>query len=408
MLARVRPNLSLFDLWHAAWSWSDQPSELIEATIADRFGFAHALLFPSARSALRVLLESFGWHEGEVLSPAYVCAEVPYAVTASGNRVKFVDSATDHFLPNSAEWNSAATPHSKMAIIAPLFGYPIDLKCISIIREQSPGVFILFDEAQSYGVTDAGGLQVREADGALLSLGLGKMVTAVSGGILLLRDSALHAAVHESREMKFALATARHTWMLSAKAAAAWLAFREPALSVLDFFERRLGISVSEVSDYPPDLKLPRDIVTERRPSSFQARVGFQQLVKLETFLAARHRIGQYYEDRLCQEGFRIFEHIAVPTWPRYPFAVSQRDEVIAKFHSEGVQISRFLPYSCAELPAYRSSGARCTNASLWARGMINLPNWFGVEIEQAERIVQALLRLRDKDPGRIAWPQKA
>ena len=103
MLARVRSNLSLGDLWHAVWARSPVPAEVLERLAAERFGFSGAVLFPYARSALQALLRAPGWHGREVLCPAYICAEVPYAVTLSGNRVRFVDSAADHFLPGVEE-----------------------------------------------------------------------------------------------------------------------------------------------------------------------------------------------------------------------------------------------------------------------------------------------------------------
>jgi dTDP-4-amino-4,6-dideoxygalactose transaminase len=405
MLARVRSNLTLDDLWLAAGHTEFDAADRLEHAFATHFGFPHALYFPSARSALRALLGSLGWRSAEVLSPAYICAEVPYAVTLSGNQVGLVDSAADHFLPGPAQWHTAATSSSKMAIFTPLFGYPLDPDCRKAVRDKAPSAFILFDEAQSYGVEDHQGLQLREADGAIFSLGLGKLATSITGGVILLRDSNLHLAVARYRKAHFAEPSTSRIVRLLIKALTAWIAFREPALSVVDIIERKLGAMALEVSDSPAELERA-DSAREILPSAFQARIGLRQLTKLRNTVADRRRIGRYYDDRLRREGLRTFSYAATPTWPRYPFAVADRDAAIAAFRSDHIQISRFLPYSCAELPPYRAENPTCSNASLWARSMINLPNWQGVSLTQADRVINALLRLRDRNPGHlIVWP---
>jgi dTDP-4-amino-4,6-dideoxygalactose transaminase len=399
MLARVRSNLNLEDLWLGVWDRRTKPRQALEDAFTKRFGFQYAFLFPSARGALRALLQSLALRDAEVLVPAYLCAEVPYAVTASGNRVKFVDSAPGHFLPTSAQWHSAATPKTRMAIITPLFGYPVDPDCQSAISRVAPGAFILFDEAQSYGAMDSSGLQMRNADGALFSLGLGKMAVGLSGGMLLLRDAGLRDAVDHCRTTQFARPTARHALQLAAKAVAAWAAFREPALTGLDFLERKLGITAAEASDRPPRFDEAGVAKPAPLPSALQARIGLRQLDRLDSFLAARRRIGRYYEDRLRAEGFGTFRCVATPNWTRYPFAVVNRQPVIAAFRDAGVQISRYLAYSCAELPLYREGRQNLPNASRWARRMLSLPNWYGIELSQADRVLQALFRLRSRNP---------
>src|SRR5262249_4320701 len=149
---------------------SEDPVEALERAVAERFSFPHALLFPYARTALSALLLARGWRDREILCPAYICAEVPYAITASGNRVGFVDSAGDHFLPGAVQWRAAASADTAMAIVTPLFGYPVDKAAEASVRAVAPDAFVLYDESQSYGAEDDHGLQMRDADGALISL----------------------------------------------------------------------------------------------------------------------------------------------------------------------------------------------------------------------------------------------
>src|SRR5262249_48280525 len=50
MLARVRSNLALGDLWRAAATETADPISALESAFSTRFSFPHALLFPYGRS----------------------------------------------------------------------------------------------------------------------------------------------------------------------------------------------------------------------------------------------------------------------------------------------------------------------------------------------------------------------
>lgn len=407
MLARVRSNLRLADLGHALFLRPEEPVERLEHLFAEQFGFPYGVLFSYGRSALRALCESFGWRDREILCPAYTCAEVPYALTLSGNRVAFVDSASDHFLPGAEEWRAVANTHCAMAIITPLFGYPVN-SSIPAVRAAAPDAFILFDEAQSYGVADRAGLEARDADGMLLSLGLGKMATAISGGIMLLRDSDTHRRLCAWRDVHCTASSHVHTAERFLIGLAAWFAFREPALSLIDAFGKWFGLPTAQAEDWLPSAQPQQPKDAGITPSTFQARLGLRQLEHLSDFLATRRQIGVHYERRLREEGFRTFAADATPNWPRYPLPVAERSTAISVLRTEGIQVSSFLPYSCAELPAYRDAAKRCSNAALWGRSMINLPTWHGMTTKDADRVTDALIQIRRRHPQALTWPAQA
>ena len=401
MLARVRSNLALADLFVAAVMVNQYPIETLEDAFAEHFGFPHGLLFPYGRSALHALISALEWRNREVLCPAYICAEVPYAISVSGNAVRFVDSAPQHFLPGSAEWNARVSPTSAMAILTPLFGYPIDPRCQLAIRRAARDIFILSDESHSYDSD----VHCRAADGALFSLGLGKTITALSGGVLLLRDSAVYRLVKTFRERYYQRPTTWHTTRQIISGIAAWFAFREPAVTILDILARRFRLLPTEDKDWLPNQMpvLPPDAMI--MSSRYDAKVGIRQLASLAAVLAARRKTGEHYNRRLKEEGFQTFEYTRVPTWPRFPWSVSNRKSVVHALRQQGVQVSMVFPYSCADLAAYEDQSSSCPHASVWGRSMINLPNWSGLQIAQAERIIRALTRVRDLDHESVAWP---
>lgn len=409
VLARVRSPLAIRDLVGAAFereAGNGSSAERLEHAFADHFEFSHGVLFRYGRSGLYALLSVMGWRDREVLCPAYCCGEVAYAVTTSRNRVRFVDSGAEHFLPGAPEWRAAATERSAAAIFAPLFGYPADKEAERIVRAASPGIFVIYDEAQSYGARDEGGLQARDADAALFSLGLGKMITGLGGGVVLVRDAALHRELVSMRGHTHVRAGATRIGYSVAVGLGAWFAFREPLVTLIDRSAAARTLFKPDIryrsSDESPELPLDAEVLMP----PYQARIGLRQFARLGPILAARQSLGDFYERRLREEGFRTFAYAQRPTWPRYPLAVQDRQAVIAFCRQHKVQLSDFLDYSSADLPFYRTqAGGNFPRASLWGRSMINLPIWHGMDETRAERVISALARLRDSGNVAALWP---
>ena len=388
MLAHIRTPLLLTDLWRSESREKNDPIEALERAFAQRFGFSYGLLFPFGRIALRALITALDWHDREVTCPAYTCEVVPHTIAATGNRVVYVDSAANHFLPGTEEWSIAASSQTAMAIVTPLFGYQVEKGGEQCLRSVAPNAFILYDEAQSYGTADDGGFQMRDADGALFSLGLGKFMTALTGGVLLLRDADLYRAVRAIRDRTRA-PNAAHTLKLITKGLASWTAFREPAVTVLEGLSGWISLPSVDSSDWA---------VSDIAFSTYQAEIGLQQFRRLDAAITHRRNIGSFYDRRLAEEGFHTFTHTHAPTWPRFPWPASNREATRRVLRSFNVQLGGYLSTACADMP----------KATLWARSIVNLPIWTGLTLWQAGKVVDALARLRDHDPAAVAWPGTA
>ncbi len=405
MISHIRTQIRVADLLYAASSANKAALPDVERRFAETFGFAEGILFPYARSGLFALLAAQNWHEREVVCPAYTCAVVPYAISASSNTVRFVDSAAEHFLPDVAAWTEAVSPQTAMAIVTPLFGYANDAEaCVMKIRDRAPGAFVLFDEAQSFGAPFGNLPASRFADGAIVSLGLGKMMSALSGGVVLLRDRSLANDVRRYRDTAFREPPASRTLVLVAKGCAAMAAYGDPGMSILEFASRRIPAVAAAARSWDDAEQpgLPDDALL--RATAFQASIGLRQLGRFEEIRRTRGRIGRYFEHRLIAEGLRLFEHDDEPTWPRFPLAVSARPATMSALAENGVRAGTFLSYSSADLPAYRNVANAFPNATRWGSAMINLPNWSSDE-RVAERVVRSLLTARTRDPAAVAWP---
>ncbi len=290
-----------------------------------------------------------------------------------------------------------------MALMTPMFGYPLDRRgCESELRNAAPSCFLLYDVAQGFGVEDQDGLQTSNADGALFGLGIGKVITTLYGGVLTLRDEALFREVRALRDRTYRHRGLGRTLRLLAYGVAVGLAFREPTLTIVDLLERRTHLldrftSYYYATDRP---RLPDDV--ETHPVTLQARLGLRQLRDYPRLIAERRLVSEWYETRLKTEGVRVFDHISQPNYSVFPLALAHRQTVMAAMLRHGIQIGTLIDYCCADLPGYESHAGTCPQAAGWARGMINLPNWPGLGLRRAGKVVEALLYCRERAPERF------
>ena len=398
---RLRPSFSLADLFLAAIKCDSKSENLFERSFAEKFSFPYGLFFPYGRSALFSLLGAMEWKDAEVVIPAYTCVVMPHAVVLSGNQVRFVDCRPNHFNVSPEDLSSVLSSTTKMVIPTPLFGYPLEEKVYKeTILQASPQAFILHDAAQSYRSNNFDEKYLAQADGAIFSLGVGKLLCSIYGGMLLLRDKNVFQAVKEFRDHHFSLPSKIQSFKKWAYGLAVWSAFRNPLLNVTDFLEKKTNL-LYRFTDYyygKQGPTLPSDL--EERSTALEAQLGRIQLTKFNDILKRRKDIAFFYEQSLAKAGIPFFESNEGTTYSQFPLVVEFREQMVQELFEMGIQVGSLVDYSCPELPGYESYKGTCPNAYWFANRMINLPIWDGISRSQAERTMQALQIIRDKHPG--------
>jgi dTDP-4-amino-4,6-dideoxygalactose transaminase len=391
MIPRLRPPFTLTDLlaaWHA--SGRDDGSAF-EQAFAREFGFEHGLFFPMGRSALFALLKALEWTGREIVVPAYTCAVVPHAIVVSGNRPRFIDPPLDHFnvLPQDLERN--LSPTTAMVIPTPVFGFPVDdAGYQDVCRRRAPGALVVYDLAHGFGC-QGDGPGLRRADGAIFGLGIGKILSTLSGGMLLLRDPALAATVRAYRDRRFQ----RPAWGAELArlvyGGATWAAFRNPLLGLTDLLERRTRLLAPFTEHFygkdGPSL-VPEAFVL---PSAVQANLGLRQLERYHALAASRRDTARRYQDLLGRKGVRTFPARPGATFSQFPLLVRDRRTAVAALRAKGIQAGVLIDYACPDLPGYEDFRGSCPNAARYGAGMINLPDWPGLPGPAIERIAAAV-----------------
>ncbi|MFQ5442983.1 MAG: DegT/DnrJ/EryC1/StrS family aminotransferase [Nitrospinales bacterium] len=397
----MKPAFDLTELFRAAWPGNAGEEARMEAAFAEKFRFSAAVFFPYGRTAIHALLRTMGWRNREIVVPAYTCVVVPHTVMLSGNRVSFVDCQADYFHPSAGQLADRLGPGAAMVVPTPLYGYPLDGEGYrQAIQERSPGVFVLYDAAQCFGLQEASGrFQFEDADAVLLALGVGKLLCSLTGGLMLFKDASLAKQVRAYRDRTFIPPTWGDAVAKWAYGAAVWAAFRNPVLVLTHFLEHKTSLLHTFTEDLYGKTGPSLPAGNNKQPTALQARLARLQLRRYPEIIKEKRRISSVYENLLQQEGFKLFPHRSTPTYAQFPLQVKARDPVMAALLDRGIQAGNLIDYSCPDLPGYEGSQGTCPNASQFGREMINLPNGPYMPPRDVERVVRAMVDIRQAQP---------
>lgn len=162
--------------------------------LATIFGKKYCLTVSSGKAALLVILTALKkLHPGrdKVLIPAYACYSVPSAITRAGLRIELcdIDLATLDFDAQALS-TKLKDPGLLCVIALHLFGLPADVERLRRMR-CDPEVTIIEDAAQAMGGEWQGKQLGTLGDVGFFSLGRGKALTAIEGGVVLTDNDAL-------------------------------------------------------------------------------------------------------------------------------------------------------------------------------------------------------------------------
>lgn len=163
----------------------------------------HCLLVSSGKAALTLILKALHRRypdRDEVLIPAFTCYSVPSAIIRSGLKVRLCDIA-ENSLDFDTNQLSQLVNNKKLLCVIPthLFGLPADVAALrSLITDQQ--ITIVEDAAQAMG----GEYQDKKlgtlGDVGFFSLGRGKALSTVEGGVILTNDDELAALICQEYE----------------------------------------------------------------------------------------------------------------------------------------------------------------------------------------------------------------
>jgi perosamine synthetase len=358
----------------------------------ERLGARASFFLSSGRAALAVLLEAMRQHSDrrEVVVPAYTCFSVASAVARAGLTLRLCDVD-----PATLDLDLEALDRldlSRVLAIVPsgLYGLPGELTALEA-RARGAGAFLVDDAAQCLGATKDARPCGTFGDAGFYSLGRGKGITTMGGGILITAREDLAGSVadvvsrlpHPSTLTAWAAVASSLLYSGLLRPSRYWLVDRVPFLE--------LG-----GSHFDPDFPMTP-------LSAYQRRLAEQVLPLVDGY----NKIRRDHADHL-RSGLEDLEGISLPrpvpgaspVYLRFPLLTrdaAQRAALLRGLRAEGIVASASYPTPIGEIPGITRHLAAdqggCPAASAIATRILTLPTHPWVTAKDVARMVTLVRR---------------
>lgn len=172
---------------------ANRRSELIKQ-LGENYGEGAWYTFGSARSGLAGFLKTFVNQGDEVIVSAYTCLAVPTGLVAAGAVPVYVDIDSDTLAINEARLWEAVSPKTKAIVVQHTLGNPASIEAICH-KAHELGLLVVEDCALSLGTKIDGRYMGTFGDAAIFSMELSKTLSCGWGGLLLINNINLVAAM---------------------------------------------------------------------------------------------------------------------------------------------------------------------------------------------------------------------
>jgi perosamine synthetase len=358
--------------------------------LRERLGVRNVFFVSSGRAAFTILLEAIrqGSERREVVIPAYTCFSVPSAVARTGlvMRLCDVDAKTLDLDLNAL---ARVDLTKALCIVASgLYGIPGDLVGLEAIA-RTFGTFLVDDAAQCLGAERGERLCGTFGDAGFYSLGRGKGITTMGGGILITHREDLAQSIERevrklrrptTREVCAAVGSSLvYSGML--RPSRYWIVDRVPFL----------GLGVSRFEPDFPMAKL----------SAYQRRLATSLLPLVDSY----NRIRREHADQL-RAGIEGVEGIEIPRpvegagaiYLRFPILTRDgihRSQLLGRLRGAGIGASTSYPASIEDIAGvtqYLAANQEpCPGARSIATRILTLPTHPGVTPRDIERMVMII-----------------
>jgi perosamine synthetase len=360
-----------------------------EAAVADCVGARYGLAFAYGRSSIVALFRALGLSQAEVVMPAFTCSVMAEAVVASGNRPVFVDIDPSNYNMDIEAIKAALTSKTRAVIATHMHGYPADVDEIrQVVGDER--VFIVEDAALALRPA-ASGVTGISSDVAFYSFGRAKQLYTITGGVMVTDSPRLYGKLKAYREREM---NRLPTSVWARRCLQVVTAYMALSGSLEERVMRLKNVGVVNQTRKAVGLvrdDLPQDYATAY--ADFQSRIGLAQLRKLDVALARTRSNAEFYNRALQNvPGLTVAPMIPGSTYASYTVRVEQRDRIDfqRRMLDQGVEVGTNFRYVLPQLDVYRRyADGPCPQAERASREVVNLPNYPGLSIAEALRVVE-------------------
>jgi perosamine synthetase len=369
---------------------SDQALE----AFATRFEVRHVFALSSGRAGLWAILQALHRLQPErnvVAVPAYICFSVPASIARAGLKLVPVDIDPRTLDVNFANLEAVPEDGLLCVISSNLFGLANDLPRIQRVA-RAKQAFVIEDAAQGLGAMSNGRYIGTQGDVGLYSLGRGKALTTLEGGIVVTSSGEIAEALR---------AVASHL-------------LDPPFFHDASLFLRLLAYAVllnPQLYWIPNSLPFLRLGVTEFDPAFRVSNLPdlckallAELMGQLDSINQIRRENAQFLSAALAGNARFVIPIPAASSqgiFTRMPIVAideATRDSALQKLRAAGIAASSFYPSAICDIPEIgehmASPDYHCRDAEALARRLLTLPTHPLVTQQDRRRMVEVLSRL--------------
>lgn len=177
----------------------EETLECLKSELKDLYQVGEVSLVSSGKAALVLILQALRElkpDRDEVIIPAYTCYSVPSAILRAGLKVRLsdIDPATLDF-NFEALHKAIQASGRRLLVVLPVHLYGLMADVGRVQRLVDSDTFVVEDAAQAMGGFETASKPGSLGDAGLLSLGRGKALSSVHGGIILTNRKDIAAAL---------------------------------------------------------------------------------------------------------------------------------------------------------------------------------------------------------------------
>jgi len=377
-------------------------------TFAEFIGVKYAIPVPSARMGLTALLHSLDLPKnGEVIVPALTHYRMATVFLDFGLRPRFVDIHPDTYCIDSEKIKEAITPATVRILAVHLYGRACQMNVIKKIADRH-SLIVIEDCAQAFGGYFDGCRLGSFGNGAVFSFHPHKNISTIGGGMAVTNSSELAQKLMSWGSKQPRIGMIVLPWRIFH--AMAMNAVTEPWCwnhlihPILKLSARRNIDPIELVTDETPEHKKIADWQVFRMPGEMQARIGLDQIAKLDHRNQRRIRNGNRLLDRLKNiEGVEI----AAPAkegeniYMSFVIRVKDRNSFRWRLLHLGVDTHPGNMFAGPRLPKLEGTG-ECSIALDAVKRMIHLPIYPQLKEEDVDTIADAVIASAVKNKPKL------
>ena len=361
-----------------------------------------AFAFWKGRVALYAILQALGVGAGdEVLIAGFTCVVVPNAVRFAGATPVYADIAPGSYNLDPASAERTITPRTRAMIVQHTLGLPAELDELLALAEQH-NLVVIEDCAHTLGSRYRGKHMGMFGDAAFFSSQWSKPYTTGLGGIAITRNPDLAMRLAKVQQA-FAMPTANAQRRLSLQYQL-YQRFFSPQLYwfAQGMLRRagRMGLAVGSSDAIELGGSMSAD--HRWRMARAQRLAGLRQLEGVPAGINHRRMLATHYDARLGAAGWPIAARDEETVLLRYPVLMRNKQRLLHAARHARIELGSWFetplhPMPLSEHAKFGYAPGQCPNAEATAERIVNLPLHGRVTVDEADRVLNFLLKHADR-----------